>query len=192
MKNMNKLFNHAMDIVTMECNIEIGNITKIELNYRAKGRFGQCHKKKNGTYELNFNYLIFDDKANDDAIITCMIHEILHTCKGGMTHKGEWKRLANVVREKTGYNVTRCNSYSDFGIEEPNRRNYVFRCEKCGQEIVRERMSDFVKRYDKYRCGECHGKFQFIPEESNCKILTSKPKNNMHYVNELANRFLHE
>ena len=90
MKNMNELFGYALDIVELDCGIEIGNITKIELNYRAKNRFGQCKRKSNGTYELNFNYRIFDDNANEHAIITCMIHEILHTCKGGMTHKGEW------------------------------------------------------------------------------------------------------
>lgn len=179
MKNMNELFCYALDIVELDCGIEIGNITKIELNYRAKNRFGQCKRKSNGTYELNFNYRIFDDNANEHAIITCMIHEILHTCKGGMTHKGEWKRLANVVREKTGYNVTCCNSYSDFGVESPIKRkahNYVFVCEDCGQVFIRERASKFTRNYHNYSCGKCGGNLRFDSKNSNYQILTANPR----------------
>ena len=175
MKDYMAMFNEAMDIVE-SLGIETGNIIDVKLNYRAKNRFGQCRRNNVfNTYELNFNHLIFADEANDDAIMNVLIHEILHTCEGGMTHKGEWKRLANVVREKTGYNVTRCNSYSDFGIDTPIRKkahNYVFVCEDCGGKIVMERASKFVKNYKHYRCGKCGGDFRFVPEESNYQILT--------------------
>lgn len=179
MKNMMEMYWKALEIVEHDCSICTGTITKVELNYRAKNRFGQCKRKSDGTYELNFNYRIFDDNANEHAIITCMIHEILHTCKGGMTHKGEWKRLANVVREKTGYNVTRCNSYSDFGVESPIKRkahNYVFVCEDCGQVFIRERASKFTRNYHNYSCGKCGGNLRFDSKNSNYQILTANPR----------------
>lgn len=177
MKDWKNMFYHALDICD-NCGIEYGEIVKVELNYRAKNRFGQCRRKPNGTFELNFNYLIFDDNADDNAIMDTIIHEILHTCYGCFNHGKKWKTLANIINNATGYNVSRCGNYADFGLESPKKekaRNYVFRCENCGQEIVRERMSHFVKLYDSYTCGCCGGKFQFIPEESNCQILTRKP-----------------
>lgn len=187
MKNFMTMYYSALEVVECTCGITTGTIVNVTLNYRAKNRFGQCKRNVDGTYELNFNHLIFDDKANDNAVMETIIHEILHTCKGCMNHGKEWKRLANIVKEKTGYEITRCGSYSDFGIDSPikeRKKNYVFKCEKCGQKIVRQRMSDFVKRYDKYRCGICGGNFQFIPEESNHQILTVKPKSQ--YVESMA------
>ena len=150
------------------------------MNYRAKNRTGQCRcNNVSNTYSLNFNYLIFDDKANDTEVMNTIIHEILHTCKDCMTHKGEWKRLANLVNANTKYNITRCANYEDLRIESPKeekKHNYVFVCEDCGQVIVRERASKFTKNYHAYRCGECGGEFRFDAEKSNYRILTASPK----------------
>lgn len=179
MKNYMDMFNNAMDIVH-DLGIETGNIVDVKLNYRAKNRFGQCRKNNVlNTYSLNFNYLIFDDNADDIAIMNTIIHEILHTCKDCMTHKDEWKRLANYVTANTIYTITRTNSYADFGIEKPKREkkhNYVFVCKDCGQIIIRERASKFTKHYDWYKCGKCGGDFRFDAENSNCQILTANPK----------------
>lgn len=150
------------------------------MNYRAKNRTGQCRcNNVSNTYSLNFNYLIFDDKANDTEVMNTIIHEILHTCKDCMTHKGEWKRLADIVNVNTKYNITRCANYEDLGIESPKeekKHNYVFVCEDCGQVIIRERASKFTKNYHAYRCGECGGEFRFDAEKSNYRILTASPK----------------
>ena len=68
MKDLNKLFKECVNIVTKDCGIEIGDIISVELNYRAKGRFGQCVPCGNSKYKLNFNHLIFDDKSNEKAV----------------------------------------------------------------------------------------------------------------------------
>ena len=179
MKDYMAMFNEAMNVVK-DLGIETGNIVDVRLNYRAKNRFGQC-KRNNllNRYELNFNHLIFADEADDDAVMSVIIHEILHTCKDCMTHKGEWKRLANIVNANTKYNITRCDSYENFGIEKPKREkkhNYVFVCEKCGHVFIRERASKFTRNYHYYRCGGCGGELRFDAEHSNCQILTANPK----------------
>ena len=120
--------------------------------------------------------MIFADEADDDAIMKVLIHEILHTCKDCMTHKGEWKRLANIVNANTKYNITRTNSYENFGIEKPKKEkkhNYVFVCEKCGHVFIRERSSKFTRNYHNYRCGGCGGELRFDAEHSNYQILTA-------------------
>ena len=179
MKDYMAMFNEAMNVVE-GLGIETGNIVDVKLNYRAKNRFGQCRKNNvNNTYSLNFNHLIFSDEANEDEVMNTLIHEILHTCEGGMTHKGEWKRLANIVNANTKYNITRCTNYASFGIEKPKREkkhNYVFVCEDCGQVIVRERASRFTKNYHAYRCGKCGGEIKFNAEKSNYQILTVNPR----------------
>ena len=110
MKDYMAMFNRAMDVVH-DLGIETGYITNVSLNYRAKNRAGQCRRNNvSNTYSLNFNYLIFNDKANDTEVMNTIIHEILHTCKDCMTHKGEWKRLANIVNANTKYNITRCTN----------------------------------------------------------------------------------
>ena len=179
MKDYMAMFNEAMEVVH-GLGIETGNIVDVKLNYRAKNRFGQCRRNNVlNTYELNFNHLIFADEADDDAIMNVLIHEILHTCKDCMTHKGEWKILASIVNAHTKYNITRTNSYENFGIEKPKREkkhNYVFVCEGCGQVIVRERASKFTKNYHNYRCGKCGSDLRFDAEHSNYQILTVHPR----------------
>lgn len=179
MKDYMAMFNEALEVVH-GLGIETGNIVDVRLNYRAKNRFGQCRRNNvYNTYELNFNHLIFADEADDDAVMNVLIHEILHTCKDCMTHKGEWKRLANLVNENTKYNITRTNSYENFGIEKPKKEkkhNYVFVCEKCGHVFIRERASKFTRNYHNYRCGGCGGELRFDAEHSNYQILTANPR----------------
>ena len=179
MKDYMAMFNEALEVVH-DLGIETGNIVEVKLNYRAKNRFGQCRKNNvNNTYSLNFNHLIFSDESNEDEVMNTLIHEILHTCEGGMTHKGEWKRLADYVTANTRYNITRCANYASFGIEKPKKEkkhNYVFVCEDCGQVIIRERSSRFTKNYHAYRCGKCGGELRFDAEKSNYQILTTNPR----------------
>ena len=179
MKDYMAMFNEALEIVD-GLGIEAGEIVDVSLNYRAKNRAGQCKRNNvSNTYSLNFNYLMFNDETNDTEVMNTIIHEILHTCKDCMTHKGEWKRLANIVNANTKYNITRCANYASLGIESPKeerKHNYVFVCEDCGQVIIRERASKFTKNYHAYRCGKCGGELRFDASKSNYRILTASPK----------------
>ena len=74
MKNYMEMFNKALDVIH-GLGIETGNIVDVSLNYRAKNRFGQCRRNNvSNTYSLNFNHLIFDDKAGEDAVMNVLIH----------------------------------------------------------------------------------------------------------------------
>lgn len=168
MKNLNELFEYAMWVVE-ECGIETGEITSVTVNTRAKKRFGQC-QYRNGTYRINISEFILADETEENAVMETIIHEILHTCKGCMNHGKEWKRLANIVYQKSGYNITRTSSTTKFGIEEEDTANYVFVCEKCGQVIKRDRMSNFVKYSHLYTCGKCGGHFKQDMEHSKCVV----------------------
>ena len=159
MKNLNKLFEQAMDIVNA-CGIETGEIVSVTVNTRTTRRFGQCQLRGN-VYKINISAFILEDHIDTHATMETIIHEILHTCKGCMNHGREWKRLANIIYRKTGYRITTTSSRDKFGLEpKENSAKYVFVCEECGQVIARDRMSKFVKHYDWYNCGKCGGKFR--------------------------------
>lgn len=163
MKDINMIYEWAMDIVE-KCDIETGTITNVTINTRAKKRWGQC-RKSGGTYTININADILADDVPYKPVLETMIHEILHTCRGCFNHGAEWKRMAEIIKRETGYNITRCTSAETFGINrEPKRKEgkYVLVCEKCGKEITRERMSNFVKHPEWYSHKDCGGKFKRI------------------------------
>ena len=193
MKNLNELFEYAMWVVE-ECGIETGTITNVKVNTRAKKRYGQCtYRGLTGTYEINISSFILADDTDENAVMETIIHEILHTCKGCMNHGKEWKRLANIVYQKSGYRITTTSTREKFGLESiptKAKNNYVFVCEDCGQVIRRDRFSKFCQHYHDYRCGKCGGKFRFDSENSNRQILTVNPR--LRAVAELADTFSHE
>lgn len=193
MKNLKELFEYAMWVVE-ECGIETGIITGVKVNTRAKKRFGLCtYKSMTGTYEISISAFILADDTDENAVMETIIHEILHTCDGCMNHGREWKRLANIVYQKSSYRITRTSAREKFGLEATPKKtkdNYVFVCEDCGQVIRRDRFSKFCKNYHLYRCGKCGGKFRFDSENSNRQILTANPR--LRAVAELADTFSHE
>lgn len=165
MKDLNMIYEWAMDIIE-KCDIEIGTITNVTINTRAKKRWGQCkYNRSTNTYTININGDILADDVPFKPVLETMIHEILHTCKGCFNHGAEWKRMAEIVKRETGYNVTRCTGAETFGIHrEPKHKEgkYVLVCEKCGKKITRERMSNFVKHPEWYSHKGCGGKFKRI------------------------------
>lgn len=44
----------------------------------------------------------------EKSLRSVLIHELLHTMPEGYDHRGEWKKWAKYVSEKTGYNIKRC------------------------------------------------------------------------------------
>jgi predicted SprT family Zn-dependent metalloprotease len=106
--------------------------------------------------------LLADDVTNDGAINT-IIHELLHTVQGCMNHGENWKREANKVNRVYGYNIKRCSSAEEKGVEPieniPQAIKYQFKCKDCGKVYSRTRASRFTKNWQRYRCGCCGGQF---------------------------------
>ena len=140
--------------------IQIGNIVSWEINKRAKTRWGQCKMNVDGTYSIQIAaVLLTDDRISEKAVLETMIHEILHTCKGGMKHSGTWKRYAEIMNRIYGYNIKRVTKGSEKGVEDykstPMTIKYVFVCKGCGATIYRKRESKFTRNYRRYLCTRC-------------------------------------
>lgn len=135
-----------VNVIAIECmreleniGIKCGNVIKIDINTRAKKRWGQCRKIGNN-YIIEVNQILLREDTDIDGLKNTIIHELLHTCKGCMKHTGEWKQLAEKVNRYYGYNIKRCDSADEKGISEEQKEKiqteraaarkvkYIFKC----------------------------------------------------------------
>ena len=155
--------------VTVECmreldalGIQYGKVREVTINTRAKSRWGQC-RKRNGLYYINISEHLVGNIEYKDALKNTLIHELLHTCPDCMNHREPWKAVADKVNKAYGYNIKRCSSAEEKGVE-PVEKNYqyMFRCTGCGQKVGRMRASNFTRNYKDYKCGCCGKKFERV------------------------------
>ena len=100
----------------------------------------------------------------DERIIkNTIIHEIIHCMPYCNNHGEQFKKYAEYINSKLGYNISRIGNkkedYKNSNIEyrEEKRFNYKIVCEKCNQTFYRQRLNKYFQL--KFRCGKCGGKF---------------------------------
>lgn len=166
MKNVKELVERAIE----ECEavgIPIGCIVSVKVNSRAKSRWGRCKKISYYSYEIEISSRLLGDDVSDKATMNTVVHEVLHTCADCMNHGALWKKYANIMNRNYGYNIKRCTSCDEKGIERtPSQEEYrfVIKCEKCGHKYYYKREGKVVKLLTRYgknsgcACGVCGSK----------------------------------
>lgn len=162
MLNANELLQKGIKQVKI-AGIQPGNINpEVIVNGRAKARFGVC-RKTHGQYdyqiELNQQLLHVDEKK----AMNTMVHEILHSVKGCMNHGPTWTRYANIMNRKFGYDISRCSSYEELGLEKPKPK-YIVKCTNCKAEIYRHRKSKLITHTHQYCCGKCKSDLELVSQ----------------------------
>lgn len=145
---------------TKAVGIPIGEVSLWSVNKRAKTRWGRCKAKRDGSYEIEIaKCLLEDDRISKKACKETIIHELLHTTKGGMRHTGVWKEYATLMNRTYGYNIKRVTTGNEKGIENYKGSErpvkYIFTCGVCGAIIYRKRDSAFTRNYKHYGCAKC-------------------------------------
>ena len=152
-----KLFEKCRAILKKE-NIPISDyIRSIQINRRAKSRFGKCTEIK-GVYEIEISSELLH--LEDHKIETVILHELIHTCRGCMNHGSRWKQYAARINTVYGYEITVRTSFAKLGLDTPESREqvkYMVMCSKCGAQYPRRRKCSLVENVDRYRCGKCGG-----------------------------------
>lgn len=144
--------------------IEYGNVIDVEINTRAKNRWGQC-KRVPGGYTINVNAALLDENIcpDDLGLENTILHELLHSCNGCLNHGDKWKNLAQKVYDEYGINIKRTSTSSEKGLLNYEREikpvNHQLTCLKCGHVFKRTKASALVKHPERYRCG-CGGKIR--------------------------------
>lgn len=156
MRNVNSAFRRAM-LIVRDCGIETGIITGVTVNARLTRCWGRCWHKPDGTNRIEISARLMDDGLEDVALMQTMIHEILHTVKGCDNHGKNWKAAAGKVMEKyPEYNITRCTSSEEKGIDVVATSKYVVQCTDCKRMFGVSRRSKVVEHPEFYRC-KCKG-----------------------------------
>lgn len=147
--------------------IKYGPIASVEINYRAKKRWGQCsYSRKTGKYTIQVSSRLLADDIEWESLLNTLIHEFLHAYTGRMSHTGEWKRLAELVNRKYPiYHISRCSSFEEMGIEPEtmiSSYKYSATCVSCGRTSYyarKGRVISILLRQPKgaCRCGACGG-----------------------------------
>ena len=74
--------------------------------------FGRCCSKgslKNYTeYAFYIELSGFILENTEKSLRNTLIHELIHTVPGGLRHRGEWKKWAKYVSERTDYHISYC------------------------------------------------------------------------------------
>ena len=140
-----------------------GAVKEIKINPRFTSTWGYCKKLPNGDFAIDLSKRLFEE-GNEKGIKTTIIHELLHTCEGCFNHGAEWKAKAEKVNAAYGYNIKRCTSAKEKGIEETGRGTkikYIVVCARCGYEFCRSKESNLIKYPSRYLCS-CGGKLKRI------------------------------
>lgn len=115
-------------------------------------------------YTIEVSNWVLD--LNEDIIKNTIMHELIHCMPYCTNHGTEFRKYANIINDKLGYNISRLgNKKEDFEksnkeYKEDNDYKYKIQCTQCGQIYYRQRLNkNFMKRY---RCGICRGKLKLI------------------------------
>ena len=165
-ERINKLYKECIaELNSININVEKNRIIEIKINTRSKKRYGCCKKISKEKYLLEVSEWVMD--LNEDIIKNTIMHEIIHCLPRCNNHGENFKKYAELINEKLGYNVKRTgNKQKDFiksnleYIEKPVKYKYQIVCDNCNQRFLRQRIVKIFTR--KYRCGKCGGKFKII------------------------------
>ncbi len=130
------------------------------------GRRNSIRYEKFKTHHIEISKWVLD--LNDEIIKNTIIHELIHCIPFCNNHGEEFKKYANYINEKLGYNIkARGNKKEDYEKSnltyiENEKYSYKIICEGCRQVIYRKRLN--TKLLKRYRCGKCGGKLKLLEE----------------------------
>lgn len=170
----------GIDVINNEL---IGTID-VSISKRATRRYGCCkHESPDENYKIitskrhkryisyerfNVNHIEISKwvmELNDEIIKNTLMHEIIHCFPLCNNHGTEFKKYAEYINIKLGYNISRLGNKeedykkSNLELKENERAvnfKYKIQCKKCGSYFFRQRFNKNI--IINYRCGICGGK----------------------------------
>ena len=159
--DLNNLLAKAIQEVK-EQGIKPGNIDPTLYVSNAAKEFGRCtHTGSN--FEIRISKYIMNNPEKD--LMQTIVHEVLHSVAGCMNHGPQWKKVADIMNEAKGYNISRLTSISAANLTKEHQAvltKYVVACTDCGNKIYRQRKSKLINYPELYTCGACGGELKRI------------------------------
>ena len=186
-KKLNKLYLECLNELN---NIEIDILNEkqygkidISISKRNNKRYGCCKQEKPDiNYKVIYKvgkrkYVRYEKfekhhieispwvmNLENSIIKNTIMHELIHCIPYCNNHGEEFKKYANLINDRYGYNVSRVgNKKEDFeksSIEynEIPKYNYKIICKGCNQEFYRQRLNRNIIKH--YICAKCGNKFE--------------------------------
>ena len=138
---------------------------KPDINYKTISKIGRkriVRFEKFNIHHIEISRWVLD--LEDSIIKNTIMHELIHCIPYCNNHGTEFKKYANLVNEKLGYDISRVgDKKTDFeksNLEYKENNNYKYKiiCKGCMQIFYRQRLNKNFTR--KFRCGKCGGKFE--------------------------------
>ena len=163
---LSKLYKECIEELNLiNINMEKNRVIDIKINTRSKKRYGCCKKISKDKFQIEVSEWVMD--LNEDIIKNTIMHELIHCLPRCNNHGEYFKKYAELINEKLGYNISRIgnkkNDYEKSNKEYTEKQvNYKYKviCDGCNQTFFRQRISRSFTR--KYRCGKCGGRFKII------------------------------
>ena len=160
MKNLKSLYAQAIDMVG-KAHINHGEIITIQPH--QMNAWGKCRRYPDGKFYITINPMLLEDSVSDRVVLETIIHEIIHTVQGCFNHSPVWKKYVQIINDMYNMDISRTKTFEYMGIEKPKETaRYILKCEQCGHEYTRQRMSDVIRYPELYRCKHCDGKLKRI------------------------------
>ena len=133
-------------------------------SYYGRTYYGAQIKKCKG---YDFYVTVNKFLETDCDIKTTVVHELLHTVKGGMNHRGSWRKYADFVNGLTDYKITvygksklsngAFKRKKAFDVSEYDRLTMdIVYCPKCGKRLcLRKGLKKTVSGKSVYLCAKC-------------------------------------
>jgi len=181
----NQCLNELSSIGIDMNNKDLIGTVDIKISKRASKRYGCCKQEypdkkykiiQKRRYRRTIKYEKFQIhhieisswvmELNDNIIKNTIMHELIHCIPFCNNHGKEFKRYANYINQKLGYNITTKGDVkadyekSQLQYEDNNNYKYKIVCQNCGQVIYRKRFNPNLIK--KYQCGKCKGKLRLL------------------------------
>lgn len=140
-------------------------------SYYGRTHVGAKIKQKYGCqYYITINKYIIDEKDVENTVV----HELLHTVKGGMCHSGEWKKYKLLVNKSKLFKITILSRVKLKDVAYKNKKvfDYVdynpktmdlLECPKCGKKLCVKKGTCKTKEGKcKYLCAKCKVRFIYV------------------------------
>ena len=136
-ERLNELYKECIEeLKSINIDVVKNRIIELKINTRSKKRYGCCKKISKDRFQIEISEWVMD--LNEDIIKNTIMHELIHCMPRCNNHGEYFKKYAELINEKLGYNISRTgNKERDFNKsnleykEKEIKYNYRIICENC-------------------------------------------------------------
>ncbi|MBQ6654129.1 MAG: hypothetical protein IJM79_01210 [Erysipelotrichaceae bacterium] len=105
-KDVMKFFRESCEILD-DLGIKYGKIRDVKIVNRNPRYFGCCVHLSDSEHQIQICRDCLEDDSTDADMYTLMLHELVHSCDGGIPHNKKYREYGDIIEKVYGYSITR-------------------------------------------------------------------------------------